>query len=115
MNILVSSLPLYPFRATRLSPTTFMINEFDDVYDESPFVYVKVVQTSKTVIVIDTGCGAVTRNPDTQIISLRKFIETVPLQENRNRPLNEGGDMQYVVVITHCHYDHIRASAPYSS
>jgi len=84
-----------------------MIKEYDDIYSEHPFIYVKLVPSS-SVVVVDTGCGGASTEPDTQITSLREFIETVGLDENEGKPLNEGGKMQYIVVTTHCHYDHIR-------
>lgn len=40
---------------------------------------------------------------------MRKFIETVNIDDNEGKPLNEGGHLKYVVVTTHCHYDHILA------
>jgi glyoxylase-like metal-dependent hydrolase (beta-lactamase superfamily II) len=97
------------FQATRLTPSTFLIKEFDDIFSEHPHIYVKLVPSANTVLVIDTGTGGKSNDHDVEVTSLRQFIETVQVTDNDNRPLNEGRNMKYVVVTTHCHYDHIRA------
>lgn len=72
-----------------------------------------------TIILIDTGCGGASNDPEVRVTNVREFIETVDVPENGGRPLNgldnqsglEGGKrMGYIVVLTHCHYDHIRKS-----
>lgn len=97
------------FKASRLTATTFLIKEFDDVYSEQPHIYVKLVAEANAVLIIDTGCGGQSNNPQVGIKSLREFIETIAVQDNDGKPLNKNGRMDYVVVTTHCHYDHIRA------
>lgn len=113
----MSSLKSSAFTATRLTTSTFLIKEFDDIYSEHPLIYATLVPESHqtrsgTILLIDTGCGGASNDPDVQITSLREFIETVDVQDNDGRPLNpideEGGRMSYVVITTHCHYDHIR-------
>jgi glyoxylase-like metal-dependent hydrolase (beta-lactamase superfamily II) len=83
-------------------------SEYNDIYDEHPQIFVKLFPLVQTILVIDTGCGGATGDRDTEITSLRKYIEEVELDCNGGKPLNEGGRMEYVVVATHCHYDHIR-------
>ncbi|TFK40308.1 beta-lactamase-like protein [Crucibulum laeve] len=95
------------FEATRLTASTFLIKEYDDIYSEHPHIYAKVVPEANTVLLIDSGCGGASNNSDIQITSLREFIEKVGLSDNEGKPLNEDGKMKYVVVTTHCHYDHI--------
>ncbi|KAI0749582.1 Metallo-hydrolase/oxidoreductase [Daedaleopsis nitida] len=105
------------FSARRLTGSTFLIVEVDDVYDEHPFIYAKLVPTARTILLLDTGCGGKTRDPDVELTSLREFIERVPVEDNGGQPLNpitHGGTggkqeapMRYVVVLSHCHYDHI--------
>lgn len=95
------------FQATRLTPSTFMIKEYNDIYSEHPQIYVKVIPSSDTVVVVDTGCGGASKDPDTQITNLREFIETVGLEDNQGMPIN-GEKLRYIVIATHCHYDHIR-------
>jgi glyoxylase-like metal-dependent hydrolase (beta-lactamase superfamily II) len=51
------------------------------------------------VIVADSRTDKYTR--------LREYLETYPIEENDNRPLNPNGELQYYVICTHCHYDHI--------
>ncbi len=95
------------FRATRLTPSTFLVQEYNDIFSEHPHIYVKPFASAKTMLVIDTGTGGKSNDPDIEVTSLRKFLETIDVADNKNRPLNEGGEMKYVVVTTHCHYDHI--------
>ncbi|OJA18172.1 hypothetical protein AZE42_05308 [Rhizopogon vesiculosus] len=95
------------FTAQRLTKTTFLIIEWDDIFNEHPFIYAKVVPSANTILIMDTGCGGATNNPDIGLKSLREFIETVAIPDNNGKPLNEGGKMKYIVVESHCHYDHI--------
>ncbi|KAJ3801843.1 Metallo-hydrolase/oxidoreductase [Lentinula aff. detonsa] len=108
------------FNATRLTSSTFLIKEFDDIYSEHPYVYAIIIPAKSksvlssrhgTIILIDTGCGGASNDPNARISSLREFIETVEVTDNDNKPLNGDDDRQgrmgYIVVLTHCHYDHI--------
>lgn len=104
----IDSKELPAFTARRLTQTTFLIIEWDDIYNEHPFIYAKVVPSANTILILDTGCGGATHNIDITLKSLRKFIETVAIPDNNHKPLNEGGKMKYIVVESHCHYDHIR-------
>ena len=96
------------FTARRLTASTFLIVEGDDAYYEHPFIYVKIVPTARTILLLDTGCGGKTREPDVELTNLREFIERAPVEDNGAKPLNPGGAMRYVVVLSHCHFDHIR-------
>ncbi|KAI9000581.1 beta-lactamase-like protein [Trametes punicea] len=95
------------FTARRLAPTTFLVTEVEDIYGEHPFIYAKLVPAARTLLLLDTGCGGATRNPDASFKRLRDFLEQAPLADNAGRPLNARGEMEYVVVLSHCHYDHI--------
>lgn len=92
------------FTCTRLNETTFVIVE-DDKYLEVPFIYVKIYPT--VVLLMDTGCGGAAKDPTVELTSLRRFIETYPVPDNGHSPLNAGSKRGYVVVCTHCHFDHI--------
>ncbi|KAE9407785.1 Metallo-hydrolase/oxidoreductase [Gymnopus androsaceus JB14] len=103
----MSSLKSSAFSATRLTTSTFLIKEFDDIYSEHPLIYATLVPESHqtrsgTILLIDTGCGGASNDPDVQITSLREFIETVDVQDNDGRPLNpideEGGRMSYALI-----------------
>jgi glyoxylase-like metal-dependent hydrolase (beta-lactamase superfamily II) len=83
------------------------MSEYNDIYDEHPQIFVKLVPSAGTILIIDTGCGGATVDPDIEITGLRRYIEDVKLKCNGGASLNEGGRMEYVVVATHCHYDHI--------
>ena len=101
------------FKARVLAPSTFVLTEYSDIYGEQPLIYVKCFQAAGTVLILDTGCGGATADPKIGLRSLREYIETVPLAENDGKPLNEGAGMRYVVVLSHCHYDHICAYPPH--
>ncbi|KAI0072537.1 Metallo-hydrolase/oxidoreductase [Panus rudis PR-1116 ss-1] len=117
------------FKATLLSSSstpnhtssTFLITEHSDIYDEHPFIYAKLVPEANTILLIDTGCGGATDKPEIEITSLREFMEVVPIEENGGKPLNDGsregkgGKMGYVVVLSHCHYDHILGVEQFAS
>lgn len=101
------------FKTTRISKTTFLVTE-NDIYGEHPFIYVKQHPTSHVLIVSDTGCN----NPKESVTvsSLREYLETYPIPELDGEPLNprvkdaEGNiapERQYIIICTHCHYDHI--------
>jgi glyoxylase-like metal-dependent hydrolase (beta-lactamase superfamily II) len=91
------------FTATHLIGNTFRLVE-DDQHIKRPFIYVKVYPA--VVVVIDTGCNA-PNNPSLPVTSLREFIETVDVEANGGEPLNRDGKLPYLVVLSHCHYDHI--------
>ncbi|KAF8127006.1 beta-lactamase-like protein [Boletus edulis] len=95
------------FTARRLTPSTFLIKEWDDLWGEHPFIYAKIVPAAQTILLLDTGCGGQTNNPNIDLKDLRKFIETVLVNDNDGKPLNPGGKLSYIVVQSHCHYDHI--------
>ncbi|EJD06343.1 Metallo-hydrolase/oxidoreductase [Fomitiporia mediterranea MF3/22] len=101
------------FRASRLTSTVFKIVEYDDIYSEHPFIYAKIVPG--VIVLIDSGCGGATNDPTIDVTSLREFIETWPIANNDDKPLNENGRFEYIVVCTHCHYDHILALEQFST
>ena len=95
------------FKASKLNASTFLIIEYKDIYDEQPFIYAKVDIQSNTILIIDTGCGGATDDPNVDLKDLRESIETFDVDDNNGKPINEGGRMKYIVVLSHCHYDHI--------
>jgi glyoxylase-like metal-dependent hydrolase (beta-lactamase superfamily II) len=92
------------FTCTRLNASTFLVIE-DDKWDEEPYIYVK--SYSSVLVLIDTGCGGAAKNEAAELTSLKEFLETFPVPDNDNQPLNLGSKKSYVVVCTHCHFDHI--------
>ena len=95
------------FNCNKLSTSTFLITE-NDVYGERPFIYVKVYSDPPLLVLSDTGCGGRTGDYNT----LRNFLETFPAEANGHVPLNPRGDngipsLHYLIICTHCHYDHI--------
>jgi hypothetical protein len=94
-------LPTTCFAASRVGNSIFKIIE-DDIYSELPIIYVRIYYS--VILVIDTGCGGAARDPNVTIKSLRMFLETWPVADNGNRPLNNGGVKPYLLIQTHCHY-----------
>ncbi|KAH8893616.1 Metallo-hydrolase/oxidoreductase [Thozetella sp. PMI_491] len=99
------------FTCTRLNASTFLIIE-DDKWYEEPYIYVKVY--ASFLVLIDTGCGGAAKNVAAELTSLREYIETFPVPDNNNQPLNPGSKQPYVVVCTHCHFDHIGATEQFN-
>lgn len=42
------------FKARRLTSSTFLITEWDDIYNEHPFIYAKFVLADRTMLILDT-------------------------------------------------------------
>ena len=100
-----SSLSQY-FTCSRLNATTFVICE-NDKYDEHPFVYVKIYDDPRLVVISDTGCGGGDGDRK-HLHNLKDYIETFPAAANDGKPLNPlEAERGYLIICTHCHYDHI--------
>lgn len=98
------------FRCTRLNSTTFVIVE-NDKYKEKPFIYVKTYTDPPLLVLSDTGCGGIDISKPSPG-NLLDFIETISVPSNQERPLNprlSNGkpSKDYLIICTHCHYDHI--------
>ncbi|CAJ2509647.1 Uu.00g146730.m01.CDS01 [Anthostomella pinea] len=94
------------FTTKRTSPTTFVIQE-RDAYKEHPLIYAKLHPKADVVVLTDTGCD----EPDEQhktarYIHLREYLEHCPVSANHDKPINPDGKRRYIIIQTHCHYDH---------
>jgi glyoxylase-like metal-dependent hydrolase (beta-lactamase superfamily II) len=96
-------LPTTSFVSRRINSSTFLVIE-DDSYNEQPQIYIKIYDNH--LLITDTGCNS-PRSKLASITSLRTYLETFPLPLNNYRPLNPGGEKKYVIICSHCHYDHI--------
>lgn len=112
----------FPFTIRQLNPSTHLIRE-KDKYAEFPHIYAKVVfqtrgSTRPALIVLsDSGCG--TSKPfdhftsstscDLKCYEVRKIAHhgTYDLGNFLRQTINPNGKIPYLVVTTHCHYDHI--------
>jgi len=98
------------FTCRRINKTTFLIREHD-LYNEHPFIYAKLHPTAPILILSDTGCDEPSsEHKQDRFIHLRDWLEHCPAHDNNDAPLNRGGKRQYIIVCTHCHFDHIGAS-----
>lgn len=94
------------FACSRLNPTTFVIRE-NDKYQEHPFIYVKVYDDPRLVVISDTGCGGGDGDRN-YLPNLKDYIETFPAAANNGKPLNPlEAERGYLIICTHCHFDHI--------
>ncbi|MCJ1438502.1 hypothetical protein MMC27_007892 [Xylographa pallens] len=100
------------FSCKRLNSSTYLIVE-NDRYEEHPFIYAKLVRSPALLLLSDTGCGGdEISKPGLPSDTLRNFLETFPIADNGKKPLNPRkptGEptFSYLIVCTHCHYDHI--------
>ena len=111
---------------------SWLIREHDQ-YGEYPHIYAKVCNKSprqqeddggleepaaqKVIVLSDTGCGTETLNTKLQRCDadgLNEIYSTPPggprrwnLRTFLEYTINPGGRAPYVVITTHCHYDHI--------
>ncbi|KAI9861388.1 MAG: hypothetical protein M1813_005285 [Trichoglossum hirsutum] len=111
--------PTTCFTCTPLNPTTFRIRE-DDQWDELPFIYAKLYDDPPLMVLVDAGCGGAARDDTVAVRALREFLETYPVEANGGVPLNardgEGCPRrEYLVVCTHCHFDHIGGISQFAS
>ncbi|EEY21458.1 conserved hypothetical protein [Verticillium alfalfae VaMs.102] len=91
------------FSCQRLNSTTFVVQE-NDKWSEEPLIYVKTYPHD--IVLIDSGCGGSSETP-TIDLTLKVYLETVPVPDNEGLPLNRSGVRPYTIISTHCHYDHI--------
>ena len=108
------------FRATRLSPSTFLIKEFDDIYAEHPHIYAIIIPKFEStgvtssaptgsILLIDTGCGGAANDPNIKITTTLNQRDTAaspkgsanqvkivgPLLEATFQPRNSDEDVSY--------------------
>ncbi|KAF2148492.1 hypothetical protein K461DRAFT_329994 [Myriangium duriaei CBS 260.36] len=102
------------FAAARLNASTFVITE-DDSYGEKPLMYAKIYDDPPALLLSDTGCNSPSENSkNAQFIRLRDFLEHYPIPD-LGEPINPDGRRAYVVIATHCHYDHIGGISQFRS
>ena len=94
------------FICSRVNASTFVIHE-NDKYEEHPFIYVKLYNDPRLVVLSDTGCGGGDADRD-HYHNLKNYIETCPVAANDGKPLSPvEAERKYLIICTHCHYDHI--------
>ena len=103
------------YTCSRLNHTTYLVVQRDK-YFEFPFIYVKVFPDIRLAAVIDTGCGSQhAADHHAQITDLKEFIERKVTDVDVSiAGLVEQG-LQYLIICTHCHFDHIGGVESFSS
>ncbi|KAF3033839.1 hypothetical protein E8E11_001285 [Didymella keratinophila] len=100
-----------PFTIRQINKTTYLIRELDR-FDENPHIYVKKHTqilpdgcSASLLIVNDTGCGTSVSSKlsRTGQWNIRTFID---------HHLNPSSSIPYLVILSHCHYDHILGLNP---
>lgn len=89
--------------ARKVNASTFLLVE-DDAYSEQPYIYVKVYPNH--LLITDSGCNK-PRSKGVTVSHLRRYLEFYPPPLNDHQCLNPNGQKGYIVVCSHCHYDHI--------
>jgi glyoxylase-like metal-dependent hydrolase (beta-lactamase superfamily II) len=94
------------FSIRKLNRSTYLIRERDK-YGEYPHIYAKLCQStskskesSSVIVLSDTGCATKKSNSGEgpAVWDIGTFLEYT---------INPGNKLPYLVVTTHCHYDHI--------
>lgn len=101
-----TALPTTCFVTFRLNPSTFVIREVD-TFNEQPLIYAKVYSNPPVLLLSDTGCGGHGLEPSIKVKSLRQYLETYPVSCNEDQPINPGSKLPYLIICSHCHFDHI--------
>lgn len=97
------SVPTTSFFSTRVNSSTFLVIE-DDSFGEHPHIYIKCYP--EHILLTDTGCNS-PRQKGLSITVLKEYLETVPIACYNNEPLNLEGRKPYIIICSHCHFDHI--------
>ena len=87
------------YYSSRLNESTHLVIHRDN-YSEYPFIYVKIYREPSLVVVFDTGCGAENAHHEQEAQDLKDFIQDELLK-------GESANTDWLVVCTHCHFDHI--------
>ncbi|KAK1060332.1 hypothetical protein LTR74_011964 [Friedmanniomyces endolithicus] len=100
------SRPTTSFSTKRINATTFVIRE-DDSFAEHPLIYAKVHPKAPVIVLSDTGSDEPSEeHKHDDYIHLRTHLEHCPIPDNNDQPLNPSGKLKYIIICTHCHYDH---------
>ncbi|OQO09716.1 hypothetical protein B0A48_05119 [Cryoendolithus antarcticus] len=89
------------YSVSRLNSTTHLVIH-NDKFFEFPYIYVKVYGNLKLAVIIDTGCGASSTKGTRGQTDLKTCIEENVLSTSRDEK-----QWSFLVICTHCHFDHI--------
>lgn len=97
------------YYSSRLNESTYIVVHRDKL-SEYPYIYVKLYHEPSLVVVFDTGCGADSTHNEDEAQDLKDFIQTDLLSaayETSGDPGNGIRESDWMVICTHCHFDHI--------
>ncbi|EMC99817.1 hypothetical protein BAUCODRAFT_30232 [Baudoinia panamericana UAMH 10762] len=98
--------PRASFTTKRISQTTFVIQEHD-AYGEHPLIYVKISPRANVIVLSDTGCNAPSdEHLNDRYTNLRRYLGHYPVTDNNGKPLNSQSSRKYIIICSHCHFDH---------
>lgn len=100
-----------PFSVRRLNESFYLFREHD-AYGQYPNIYAKICHsatpsTSAVIVLSDTGCATTAKNPNYGSTSKPDEPESWNLNTVLRHTINPGGRLPYLVMTTHCHFDHI--------
>jgi glyoxylase-like metal-dependent hydrolase (beta-lactamase superfamily II) len=94
------------YALSKLNSTTWLVIHNDQYY-EFPYIYVKLYSHLHLAVVFDTGCGTKYSKGHEQPAELKTFIQ------ERILPKDSSSNYGFMVICTHCHFDHIGGIQPF--
>ncbi|KAJ6028847.1 hypothetical protein N7540_004423 [Penicillium herquei] len=102
-----------PFHVRRLNESIYVFREHDN-YDQYPNIYAKICSApdengslSSVIVLSDAGCATSIKNPDFDYSKDPKTPEYWNIYTALKQTINPDGQFPYLVITTHCHFDHI--------
>ena len=100
------------YALSKLNPTTWLVIHNDKYYEFS-YIYIKVYPHLHLVVAIDTGCGSRYGKGHEQPVELKTFIQKRILTNDSPTDNIDSPDYAFMVICTHCHFDHIGGIQPF--
>ncbi|KAJ5108701.1 hypothetical protein N7456_005376 [Penicillium angulare] len=106
-----------PFHVRRLNESIYVFREHDN-YGQFPNIYAKICSISGTngsptsvIVLSDAGCATSIKNPEYDLDTSKDPEIKTPKYWNiytvLKHTINPTGQIPYLVITTHCHFDHI--------
>ncbi|KAJ5273894.1 hypothetical protein N7478_009019 [Penicillium angulare] len=105
-----------PFHVRRLNKSIYLFREHDN-YGQFPNIYAKICSTSdangtsssptSVIVLSDAGCATSIKNPEYDISKDPSTPKYWNIYTVLKHTINPHGQLPYLVITTHCHFDHI--------